>query len=100
MRIVAIGDTDTAFGFELVGCEGRAVESADDAATALHQAVADEDVAIVCITRDWAAQLGARLAALRLHRDRPIILEIPDRWGTPPERSLEEVVRRAVGLHL
>ena len=100
MSLFVIGDQDTVLGMQLVGVGGKTVTSAEAAADALETALADEDMQIVFITRQWAHAMRERVDRLKMTRLRPVVMEIPGRDLEPPEESIAELVRKAIGISI
>ena len=99
MKFYVIGDRQTILGFRLVGIEGRAVESREEALDALKAAVARKDVGIVLITENIAGQVRDEVEARLYGMGFPLVLEIPDSHGPSPDRPpIEDIVRKAIGI--
>jgi V/A-type H+/Na+-transporting ATPase subunit F len=100
VSIFVIGDRNTVLGFSLVGVEGEAVESLDEARAKLDDALEKEGVEMVLLTEGWAQKMRARVDELVMNAVEPLVVEIP---GSEMERAgppLEEIVRQAVGIRL
>lgn len=100
MSIFVIGDRDTVLGIRLVGGDGVTVEDAETASAELEEALQDEAIQLLLITREWSDRLRERIDRLKMDRLRPIVMEIPGKSVEPPERSLNELVRRAIGINV
>ena len=101
MSFYIIGDADTVLGFAFSGVPGTSVESADDARTAFSSATSRDDVQIMVLTEKVAEWVEAELTEHRLSTKPPYVVEVPDIWGTPVERStLEELIQEAVGIRI
>lgn len=100
MSILVIGDQDTALGFRLVGAKAEVVDSLEQARQSLEHTLGREDIELLLITREWAAQLRERIDRLKMASLRPIVMEIPGREMAPPEQSMSELVRRAIGISM
>lgn len=98
MTIFVIGDPDTVLGFRLVGADGKAVEHAEEARRELEKALQNEEIALLCITREWADAMRDSIDRLKMERLQPIVMEIPGKAPALPEKTLEQVVRRAIGI--
>jgi V/A-type H+-transporting ATPase subunit F len=98
--IFVVGDENTILGFSLMGIDGKVVESAEEARTALDDAVAREDVRIVLITEDWAAEMREKVDQLKMEMAEPLVLEVPGSAPEPTGPSLRELVEKAVGVRL
>jgi len=96
-----IADEDTVRGFRLAGVAGEPVTTPDQAAMAVQQAAAKTDIGILILTEAVADGIREQVEALRMNRDRPLIVEIPGPGGPRPGgKDLEHLVREAVGVPL
>jgi len=96
-----IADEDTVRGFLLGGVEGEAVATAEQAAAALAGAASRSEHGIIVLTEAVASLIRPQVEALRLERDRPLLVEIPGPDGPLPGRkSLRQFVQEAVGVRL
>ncbi len=101
MKVLVIGHPETVLGFSLVGVQGQAARTADEANRALDEALATPDVGIILITMDVAEQIEARMAQLKMHSTVPLVVEIPGPQGVQPgQPTLSEIVQRAIGVKL
>jgi V/A-type H+-transporting ATPase subunit F len=101
VKFFCIADQDTVRGFRLAGMAGQAVNTAEQAATALAAALAQADCAIIVMTEQVAAGIRLSVEAIRLERERPLIVEIPGPEGPlPRRRSLRQLVQEAVGIRV
>ena len=99
MKFYVVGDRQTVLGFRLVGIEGTAVESREEALDALKAAVARKDVGIILITETIAGQMRDEVEARLYGMGFPLVLEIPDSHGPSPDRPpIEDIVRKAIGI--
>ncbi|WP_457752590.1 V-type ATP synthase subunit F [Thermococcus sp.] len=100
MKIVLMGDRDTALGFKLAGVhevysfEETSLEN-ERAKNKLKELIERGDVGIILITERLAQRIGIPDVAF------PIILQIPDKFGSIfGEEQLREIVRKAIGVEL
>jgi len=101
LKFFCIGDEDTVTGFRLAGIPGRIAFDAAGAGAALEEAVSKADYGIIVITERLADGVRSRIDAIRIERDRPLILEIPGPEGPLPGRKgLREFVQEAVGMRI
>jgi V/A-type H+-transporting ATPase subunit F len=99
MKFFAIADEHTVTGFKLVGIDGEAVESADEAREALKKAFSSSDIGIVILTEKIAAIVREEVEEYIFGHSFPLIIEIPDRVGPLEGRiSIRQMVRSAVGV--
>ncbi|AAL80305.1 V-type ATP synthase subunit F [Pyrococcus furiosus DSM 3638] len=101
MKIVVMGDSDTVVGFRLAGVHeayeyDESLESVERARNKLRELLERDDVGIILITERLAQRIGS-LPEVKF----PIILQIPDKFGSIyGEDILRDVVRRAIGVEL
>lgn len=101
MKFFCIADEDTLRGFRLAGIDGRVVTTAEESRQAIEDALRLPDCGIIIITADAADKVRDLVDAVRLERDRPLIIEIPGPRGKPAEsKGLRKFVQEAVGIRL
>ncbi|MDY7040588.1 MAG: V-type ATP synthase subunit F [Chloroflexota bacterium] len=101
MKVLVIGHPEAVLGFSLVGVHGRSVTTAAEVNQALDDALSAPDVGIVLVTDDVADLIQARMDQLRLRSTVPLVVEIPGPGGPLPDQpSLNEVIRRAIGVKI
>lgn len=93
--IVVIGDEDAVFGLGLLGLEGRAAATVEQARKALRDAMADPNVALILLTENWSE---ARPEEMGEHG--ALVVEIPSAGPSQTAISLESRVERALGVRL
>lgn len=101
MKFYCIADEDTVRGFRLAGIAGQSVTTPDQAAAAVRQAVTQTEWGVIILTERLAASIRQQVEAIRMERDRPLIVEIPGPEGPLPGRkSLRQFVQEAVGIRV
>lgn len=101
MKFFCVGDEDTVMGFRLAGVPGRVAFDTAGTGAALKEAVSRPDCGIIIITERLADDIRSEIDAIRMERDRPLILEIPGPEGPLPGRKgLREFVQEAVGMRI
>ncbi len=99
--MMVIGHPQAVLGFSLVGVDGVAATTTDEANQALDSALAAQDVGVILVTEDVATWVGPRMDQLKQRSTIPLVVEVPapggPRQGQP---SLGEVVFRAIGVKL
>jgi len=94
-RIVVIGDEDAVFGLGLIGLEGRAVASVEQARDAIRKAMSDPNTALVLLTENWSE---ARPESM--NDSGALVVEIPGPGPAKPSLALEARIEQALGVHL
>jgi V/A-type H+-transporting ATPase subunit F len=101
MKIFAIGDDETVLGFRLIGIDGVAVDDAESTSKTLRSALSRKDIGIVLITEKAADTVRDEVDSRVFASGLPLVLEIPDSSGAAPSRAtIEEIVRKAIGIGL
>jgi vacuolar-type H+-ATPase subunit F/Vma7 len=94
-KIVVIGDEDAVFGLGLIGLEGHAVTSGEQARQAVRKAMSDPDTALVLLTENWSE---ARPESM--DESGALVVEIPSPGPAKPSMALEARIEQALGVHL
>ena len=102
MKFFLISDNvDTKMGMRLAGIEGVVVHEEDEVRRELTQAMAREDIAVILMTEKLVSLCPDIIYELKLSRERPLIVEIPDRHGNGRTKdSITKYVRDAIGVKL
>jgi V/A-type H+-transporting ATPase subunit F len=101
MRYYIIGDEDAVLGFGLVGVDGRAAGSPEEAQEAFSAALSDKEVGIVLITERVAELIRPQVDRYVFTQNFPLIVEIPDRTGPLAGKpGIREMVNQAIGIKL
>ena len=99
MKVAIIGDADTVALFAFAGAS-ETVVAADDVEDQFDRLVDTPEMGVIVITERVADQLMKKITKIKLQRELPIIVEIPDKQGKIADRenSLDTLIRRAVGI--
>lgn len=102
MKFYLISDNvDTAVGMRLAGINGVVVHEDTEVKQALNEAMAMEDVAVILMTERLVKLCPKLIYDLKLNRQRPLIVEIPDRHGNGRTKdSITRYVREAIGVKI
>ncbi len=102
MRFHLISDNvDTLVGMRLAGIDGVVVHGEEETTKALKEAMEMEDVAVVLMTEILVNSCPDLVYDLKLNRQRPLIVEIPDRHGNGRAKdSITRYVREAIGVKI
>lgn len=101
MKPLVIGSLDAVLGFGLVGVHGQVVTTAQEINQALDEALQDPEAGIILVTEGVAELIRPRMDQLMMRSTVPLVVEIPGPEGPCPDRpSLNEVIRRAIGVKL
>lgn len=102
MRFFLISDNvDTLVGMRLAGINGIVVHESEEVKNALNNAIDIEDIAVVLITEKLVHLCSDMIYDIKLNRQRPLIVEIPDRHGNGRAKdSITRYVRDAIGVKI
>ena len=102
MKFFLISDNiDTRAGMRLAGIEGVVVHDRHEVEDALDAAVQQKDTGIILITEKLAGLIPERMTALKLNRELPLVVEIPDRHGTTRGmNSITRYVNESLGIKI
>ena len=99
MRYFVISDnTDTQVGLRLAGVEGVLARTREEGLAAIDEARADPTIGILLITEGLAEQCADKLAPLKMDGHTPLVVEIPDRYGSRKKDSITRYIREAIGV--
>ncbi len=102
MRFYLISDnSDTVVGMRLAGIEGDVVHETEEVQSALIKAMDDPNIGVVLMTERLVQLCPDLVYDLKLNRQRPLIVEIPDRHGTGRSKdSITRYLRDAIGIKI
>ena len=102
MKCFLISDNaDTHMGMRLAGVDGVIVHKPDEVMSALNDAAAKGDIAVIFITKRLIEMCSDEIVELKLTLRRPLIVEIPDRHGDSHiSETLSGYVSDAVGIKI
>lgn len=101
MKYAIIGDEDTIIGFGILGVPGKIASTPDEAQRAFQAILDDKDTGIIIITECIADMIRPMVNRYLLTVGFPLVVEIPDRNGTKPDRpGIKEMVNAAIGIKL
>jgi len=102
MKMFLISDNlSTLTGMRLAGVEGVVVHEREEIRQALDTAVQDEEIAIILITEKLGKQFSKLIDDIRVDHQRPLLVEIPDRYGTGRRPDfITAYVNEAIGVKL
>lgn len=102
MKAFVISDNhDTLVGMRLAGIQGRLAHTRAEAADAIEGVLKTKDIAILAITEKAAALVPELMQSLRERGELPLVIEIPDRFGTDRGPDfLTRYVEEAIGVKM
>lgn len=102
MKIFLLSDnTHTLTGMRLSGVEGVVVHEREEILKELAKVKKRRDIGILIITELLTERVQLELSKMKLSRNLPIIVEIPDRHGTrrPPD-FLTKYIKESIGIKI
>lgn len=102
MKIFLISDnTHTLAGMRLAGVEGAVVHEREEVLTELKKAKEKKDLGILIITELLAEKVPLEINEMKLSKNLPLIVEIPDRHGSRRHTDfLTRDIRESIGLKI
>lgn len=102
MKAFIVSDNhDTLVGMRLAGIQGRLVHTGEDAFEVIEEILRQKDIAILAITEKAAAMIPDTMQTLRERGDLPLVVEVPDRFGTNRGPDfLTRYVQEAIGVKM
>ena len=98
MKFYLISDNhDTVTGLRLAGIEGEVVHERSEVEAALSKAIKNEEIGVVLMTEQLVEKCPDTVYDLKMHRTRPLIVEIPDRHAEG--RSKDSIMRYILHVH-
>ena len=102
MKSYLISDNvDTFVGMKMVGMEGIVLHEKEETIEKIEQLENDKEIGIIIITEKIALLIPDEVNRIKLSKERPLIVEIPDRHGwSKGSDSILRYVKEAIGLKL
>jgi V/A-type H+-transporting ATPase subunit F len=102
MKSYLISDNvDTFVGMKMAGMEGVVLHEKHEIADKIKQLEKDKEIGIIIITEKIALLIPDEVNRIKLSKERPLIVEIPDRHGwSKGNDSILRYVKEAIGLKL
>lgn len=100
MKIAVLGDADTATLFQMLGAECYVAH--EQYKDTFHDLVLRDDIAVLIVTESVADALIDEITAIKLQKDLPVIVVVPDKKGKIKGRedSIGRLIKRAVGVEI
>lgn len=102
MKTYLISDNkDTLVGFKFAGVKGTMAHTQEEVLDLLDKLYEEKDIGIILITEKLAALIPDKIKKLKLSRSGPLIVEVPDRYGTiKGNDSILRYVKESIGLKI
>lgn len=102
MQFYVISDNvDTRMGMRLAGIEGVVVHEPAEVRAALDKAISNPEIGVILMTEKLVKLCEETVYDLKLNRQRPLIVEIPDRHATSQvTTAISRYVEEAIGVKI
>ncbi|MFZ5968602.1 MAG: V-type ATP synthase subunit F [Bacillota bacterium] len=101
MKSFLISDNqDTLIGMRLAGIKGVLVKNREEALEQLQKTLDSSEIQIVIVTEAVLAMAEEEIMELKIKRDYPLIIEIPDRQGSRRGDYITKYIRESIGLKI
>ncbi len=102
MKFFLISDnTDTRMGMRLAGIEGVVAHTREEVLGELEKAIDNPEIAVVLMTTLCISTCPNIVADKKLHMQRPLIVEIPDRHGSAKiGETIDKYISEAIGIKI
>jgi V/A-type H+/Na+-transporting ATPase subunit F len=102
MQIYLISDNrDTLVGMRLAGVKGTIVNDKKEAEKLLEGLLKNKNVGIVLITERLAVGMREKIDYIKIKRDLPLLVEIPDRFGSiKDENYITSYIKDSIGINV
>lgn len=102
MKSYLISDNvDTFVGMKMAGVEGIVLHNKDEIIEKLEQLKNQEEIGIIIITEKIGLLIPDEANKIKLSKERPLLVEIPDRHGwRKGNDSILRYVKEAIGLKI
>lgn len=102
MRSYLISDNvDTFVGMKMAGIESIVLHKKEEIIEKIEELKNDESIGIIIITEKIALLIPEEVNLIKLSKERPLLVEIPDRHGwNKGSDSILRYVKEAIGLKI
>lgn len=102
MKAFFISDNmDTFVGLKIAGIKGEVVRTSEDALKVLDSVKENSEIGILVFTEKAAMLIPEQIKKMKMVKQGPLIVEIPDRYGTVKgSDSILKYVKEAIGLKI
>lgn len=102
MRSFLISDNvDTFVGMKMAGIPGIILHEKEDIINKIQELKQDKDIGIIVVTEKIAVLVPELINEIKLSKERPLLVEIPDRHGSEKGKdSIVRYVKESIGLKI
>lgn len=88
-------------GMRMSGVEGVVLHHEDEVRAKLDQLLHEDDIAVIMMTATLMNPIRETVYDIKLHRTKPLLIEIPDRHGNGQTKdSISKYVKDAIGVEM
>lgn len=91
---------DTLIGMRLAGIKGVLAQDRKQVLNELKNALENEEIEIIIVTEKILFMAEEEIMKLKIERESPLIIEIPDRSGSKRGDYLINRIRESIGLKI
>lgn len=102
MKSFLISDNvDTMLGLRIAGIDGIVLHSKDEIEYLLDKLLEDKEIGIILLTEKAASVVPEKVTQIKLAKELPLIIEIPDRHGKSKDKdAIMGYIRDSIGLKI
>lgn len=102
MKAFLISDNvDTMVGLRISGINGIVLHSKEEIEFIIDKLLLDKELSIIIFTEKAAAVVAEKIREIKLSKELPLIVEIPDRHGTRKGRdAILGYIKESIGLKI
>lgn len=102
MKAFLISDNvDTSVGLKVAGIKSIVLHNREEILNKINELKKDREIGIVILTEKIAKLVEERVKELKLSKEIPLIVEIPDRHGTiKGQDSIIRYVKESIGIKI
>ena len=102
MKSYLISDNvDTFVGMKMAGIESIVLHEKEEIVKKIEELKNDQEIGIIIITEKIAVLIPEEVSLIKLSKERPLLVEIPDRHGwSKGSDAILRYVKEAIGLKL
>lgn len=102
MRSYLISDNvDTFVGMKMAGIEGIVLHEREEIIEKIEELKRDQGIGIIIITEKISLLIPEEVSIIKLSKERPLLVEIPDRHGSSKGSDpILRYVKEAIGLKI
>jgi Archaeal/vacuolar-type H+-ATPase subunit F len=102
MKTFLISDNvDTMVGLKIAGIDGIVLHSKEEIEYVIDRLISERETGIIILTEKVASIVPQKIDDVRLNRQLPLIVEIPDRHGSSKDKdSLLGYIKQSIGLKI